>query len=364
MTMHPGSFTFLAITGKQGDFPYFLLQCPLRLVPRLLLFDEPELPADLRQVRSFDGALVTAMTDYLLAQPNDYVLAPLIATVNLPVTFEPLIAVNAEIGWLSVPLTAQLLIQAGQHQRAAIQTFLAQAPDRGHETIPVMLFSDPNFTRSASMYADLQRLGMHATQSQRILHEQSDLAAFVRQLIEAVPLFQERIELEKTTISNRSTALFTLSAVYQATQALLDIRKQDVISSEHAAIGRAFWHQLGTIIPSWAQLIKREVTPAYLREHYIHSHTVTLVAIGLAGQALIQAHPDAWQVRLQAMGTIDWSRSNTQLWEGRAMVRGRMSKARDSINLTAIAIKRLLGLTLTPQEHQLEISLLGLEHPA
>jgi DNA sulfur modification protein DndB len=360
MTMNPGSYSFLAITGKQGDFSYFLIQYPLRLVPRLLLFDEPEVPEPLRKVRSLDTGLVAAMINYLIAQPDHYVLAPLIATVNLPVSFEPITAAHPDLGLLTVPLNAQLLIQEGQHQRAAIQKFLAQAPAHGNETIPVMLFPDPDFARSSQIYTNLQRLAIHGTQSKRILHEQSDLAAFVRQLIEEVPLFQERIELEKTTISNRSTALFTLSAVYQATQALLNMRKQDLISSDQALIGREFWYQLGAIIPAWAQVIRREVTPSHLREHYIHAHTVTLVAIGLAGQALIQTHPDDWQVRLQTMGSIDWSRTNTQLWEGRALVRGRMSKARDSVSLTAVAIKRLLGLTISAQERELETTLLGL----
>ncbi|RRR72429.1 MAG: DGQHR domain-containing protein [Candidatus Viridilinea halotolerans] len=355
-----GNYSFLAISGKQGDFQYFIIQLPLRLVTRLLLFDEVEVPDTLRKIRSLDPALVETTTNYLMTQATDYVLAPLIATLHSHVVFTALTPEHCDIGWLSVPFTAPIIIQHGQYQRAALQQFLAQMPERGNDTLPVMLVPDPDFVRSTRLYADFQQMTTQGTLSQRVLYAHSDLAIFVRQLIANVPLFRDRIELEKTTISNRSTALFTLSAVYQATQALLHTRKDETITAEQALLGEQFWCQLGEIIPQWPQLIRNEVTPSYLRENYVHSHTVTLVAIALAGEALIQSHPDDWSKRLKMLGSIDWSRKNTRLWEGRVMMRGRMSKTRDSIKLTTIALKRVMGLTIAEQEHALEQDLLRL----
>jgi DNA sulfur modification protein DndB len=161
-------------------------------------------------------------------------------------------------------------------------------------------------------------------------------------------------ELEKTTISNRSTALFTLSAVYQATQALLNIDNKDVVSTECAKIAREFWRAIGSIIPEWRQIINREITASYLRQNYVHSHTVTLFAIGMAGHELLAHYPENWRERLMVLGDIDWSRDNKALWEGRAMVRGKMNKSRDSITLTVSALKKLLGLELTKREIELE----------
>jgi len=359
-TMNTGFYSFLSIAGRQGQFPYFLVQCPLRLVPRLFLFDETEIPASLRKLRSLDAGTVEEVAQYLIAQPDDYILAPLIATINCQVTFTSSMKDHPEIGQLTIPLTAQLIIQYGQHQRAAIQQFLIKAPEHGSDTVPVMLFPDPDLVRSPKLYTDLHQVSVQGSRSQRILHERSDLATFVRQLIDETPIFQDRVELEKTTISNRSTALFTLSAVYQATEALLHAKKGAFISSYQALIGQKFWLQLGEIIPEWGQVICREVTPSHLRVNYVHAHTVTLLAIGMAGHTLIQAHPDDWNERLQMLKGLDWSRGNAQLWEGRAMVRGRMSKSRDSINLTTIAIKRTIGLTISEQESEIESRLLGL----
>lgn len=91
-----------------------------------------------------------------------------------------------------------------------------------------------------------------------------------------------------------------------------------------------------------------------LRKNYIHAHGVALLTVGRAGHTLVETSPDDWPERLSALGSIDWSRNNTGLWEGRAMVRGRMSKGRDSVRLTANVLEQTLGLPLTEKEQSLQ----------
>jgi DNA sulfur modification protein DndB len=80
--------------------------------------------------------------------------------------------------------------------------------------------------------------------------------------------------------------------------------------------------QLGQVIPERRQAIQRQASSAQLRQQYVHVHSVSLLAIGMAGHALILAHPDDWQERLGVLGDLDWARSNVELWEGRAMLPG------------------------------------------
>lgn len=353
-------YSFLAIRGHQGDHDYYLTQCPLRLVPRIFLFNEADAPAALRQVRSLNTTRVAELARYLTAQPSSYVLAPLVAAVDCEIAFEPLVNDLPEIGQLRVPLTARLVIHDGQHRRAAIQRALTENPALGNDTVPVMLLPDPHLSRSSRLYAVLNQARGRRNLSQRVLHDQdSPLATLVRQLVEDVPLFQGLTELEKTTISNRSTALFTLSAIYQATQALLGVGRLDPISPAQAEIARRFWRELGQIIPQWQQVIRREVTAAHLRQRYVHAHSVILLAIGMAGHELITAYPEDWPERLRVLGELDWSRENKTMWEGRAVIRGRMSKARDSVLLTAVVLKRALGLSLSERERALDQQLEG-----
>lgn len=352
-------YTFPAIRGRQGTHDYYLIQCPLRLLSRLFLFDEAEVPATLRRIHTIDQLSVNGWVEYLTTRKDDYVLAPLIVIVDQTVLFESLGEELPEIGRVQLSMTAQLIVCDGQHRRAALDVVLARDAERGNDPISVMLIPDPQLVRAIDIYLDLHPTQIQPTRSRRVLHDHSALAALVRQLVDELPLFQGLTEREKTTISNRSTALFTLSAIYQATQALLAIGAKAPVSAEDATLAHDFWYALGEIIPEWRQAIKREMSAATLRQTYVHAHTVTLLAIGMAGRALITAHPADWQERIKVLGAVDWSRENRVLWEGRTMVRGKMSKTRDSINLTAIALKRVLGLAVTEREAGLERGLLG-----
>ena len=57
--------------------------------------------------------------------------------------------------------------------------------------------------------------------------------------------------------------------------------------------------------------------------------------------------------KLKRLSDIDWARANKD-WEGRAMIQGRMSKARNNVVLTSNYIKHALGMELLPHEQELE----------
>jgi DNA sulfur modification protein DndB len=81
-------------------------------------------------------------------------------------------------------------------------------------------------------------------------------------------------------------------------------------------------------------------------------HSVLLHAIGKAGAELVAQYPDDWQQRLRSLENVDWSRSNTDLWEGRAMVGGHLSKSRSHVLRTAILLKQIMGVHLTEGEQR------------
>jgi len=57
---------------------------------------------------------------------------------------------------------------------------------------------------------------------------------------------------------------------------------------------------------------------------------------------------------LKVFRTIDWSKANGKLWEGRAMVAGRLTKVQANVQLTANLLKGKLGVDLTEKEQELE----------
>ena len=163
--MHTGTYSFPALRLHQGEHTYYLIHCPLRLLPRLLLFDELEVPAPIRQAQWLDPAAVARWTRYLSAHQADYLLPPLIVSVDGALRFEPLTQDHPSNGQLHLALEARLLIRDGQHRRAAIQALLASASALADDTMPLMLIPDPQFSRAIALYRELHPSQVRATTS-------------------------------------------------------------------------------------------------------------------------------------------------------------------------------------------------------
>jgi len=89
-----------------------------------------------------------------------------------------------------------------------------------------------------------------------------------------------------------------------------------------------------------------------LRDSYVHAHGVVLHALGIVGQMITQ-RSEQWKADLRGIDQIDWLRSNS-IWHGSAIVQGKMSKSSESVAMTAVIIKRELGLSLNSDEITLQ----------
>ncbi|RLG24035.1 DNA sulfur modification protein DndB [Methanosarcinales archaeon] len=358
------TYTFPALRGIQAGREYYVAMCPLKLLPRIFLFDEAPVPPELRAQRTLNRARVPEIARYILENQHDYAFSAITAAIDGKVSFEPADMGDgtSDVGRLTVPMSARFVINDGQHRRAAIEKALEECPELGDETIAVVFYLDEDLRRSQQLFADLNKHAVRPTKSLGILYDRRDpLAGLARHLARNAKLFRGFTELEKTSISNRSIKLFTLSAIYQATGALLGKSKKDSINDDERELAIRFWDELVEVIPEWRLVIERKVSSAELRQDYVHAHAVTLHALGIAGHALMKAYPNDWPQRLQRLRRINWSRSNVEVWEGRAMSGGQMSKARRNVQATAILLKKTLGLNLTAAEQQAEVRLVSIK---
>jgi len=351
------TYTFPALKGIQAGKEYYVAMCPLKLLPKIFLFDEAPLPPELRAQRTLNLARIPDITHYILENRQDYAFSAITASVDGEVRFKPANTDDGagDVGFLIVPMSTRFVINDGQHRRAAIEEALEEQPDLGDETIAVVFFVDEGLRRSQQLFADLNKHAVRPTQSLGILYDYRDpLAVLACNLAERVFCFKGLTETGKTTISNRSVKLFTLSGIYQATVALLNKRKNEKVSEEDQDLAFRFWTELGHVIPQWELAANHKVSSAELRRDYVHAHSVVLHAFGLAGNSLVHEHSQDWQTYLFPLRNVDWRRSNTGTWEGRAMIGGQMSKVQQNVQLTANLLKVTLGLALTPEEAKLE----------
>lgn len=349
--------SFPAVRGVQAGRTFYIAMCPMKIIPKIFVFDEEEVPPELRAQRVLNRVRIPEIASYLVEHSKSYILSALTASVDAKVTFEPYgeAGLESSMGVLNVPMDARILINDGQHRRAAIEEAIKETPAIGQDNVPVLFFVDAGLARSQQMFADLNKYAIRPSTSLSTLYDHrdatSELARFVAHHSEA---FKGVTEMERNTISNRSTKLFTLSSIKHACRALLRKSQKDQVSEQEKALAKQFWDTVAANIPDWKRARNREVSTADLRQNYIHSHGVALHALGIVGAQLLSEKPNRWKPALSRLKQLDWSRSNNKLWEGRAMVRGRISKASTNVLLTAIAIKRRLGMTLSAEEKDLD----------
>jgi DNA sulfur modification protein DndB len=353
------TYTFPALKGIQAGREYYVAMCPLKLLPRIFIFDETSLPPQLRAQRSLNTARIPDIARYVLNNQRDYAFSAITASVDGDVRFEPgnMGDGTSDLGRLVISMSARFLINDGQHRRAAIEEVLKERPELGDETISVVFYLDADLRRSQQLFADLNQHAVRPTKSIGLLYDLRDpLANLTRNLVEKVAYFKGLTDLEKTTISNRSRKLFTLSGIHTATCALLGKSEKEAATSvvEDERLAVRFWTTLGRQITEWQSAVKHKVSSAELRKEYVHVHAVTLHALGIAGNALLKQYPKEWEKQLRLLRRVDWSRGNSKTWEGRAMIRGRMSKASQNVQLTANLLKKVMGVALSPDEARLE----------
>lgn len=352
----PFGLSFPAIKGIQAGREYYASMCPLRLLPRIFTFNEAELQPELRAQRQLNRGRLPELSRYITQNVESYVFSAITASIDGDVEFIPMQGADPDnrIGSLRVAMDARFIINDGQHRRGAIELALQERPELADETIAVVFFVDQGLKRCQQMFADLNRYAIRPSRSIGVLYDhRDDRADLVRLVVQRLPLLRDVVELEKTTLSPRSRRLFTLSALYTASGALLSGLPYET-PEERADVALKYWTAVTQQFTDWQRVKDGNLSAGEVRQDFIHSHGVVLHALGRVGNALLMNDSKNWQEPLGKLSTIDWHRSNHKLWEGRAMIGGRISKNQQHVALTTNAIKKALGVDLLPEEQIIE----------
>lgn len=330
--------------------------CPLRLIPIIFRLDDEDLSPELRAQRALNKGRLPALSKYILDNSDDYVFSALTASVDGNMQFDTFSAddIGFRTGQLRIAMDARFLINDGQHRRAAIELALRQNSDLGEETIAVVFFHDAGLARSQQMFADLNRHAVRPARSIGVLYDHRDAEAQVaRTLASRSVVFNGYVEIEKSNLSARSRKMFTLSALYYGTQALL--QGLELKPDEATELAQAYWETIDEALPEWSMVRERRLSAAEMRRDFIHSHGIALHALGRVGNSLLRDSTAVshWKNKLAPLKKVNWSRANSD-WEGRAIVGGRVSKSHQQVTLTVNYLRHHLGLGLSPEDQRVE----------
>lgn len=345
--------SFPVIRGLQSGREYYVAMWTLRMLRQISIFDEDELPPELRAQRTINRSRIPEIAGYILDNPDDYTFSALTVSIDSEVRFTALNG-QEKLGVLEVPMEARFIINDGQHRRASIIEALEQRPELAYETIAVVFFLDIGLERCQQMFADLNRYAIRPSRSLGLLYDhRNDKSKLAKLVVMKSEVFRDIVDMERSSLAKRSRKLFTLSAFYNACADLIDgLATGDL--TEDANTAREFWEAVAEQFPAWTQVRDGRMLSSEVREGYIHSHGIALQALAKVGNALLKESPKGWRKRLSVLNEIDWSRGNAKLWEGRAMIGGKISKVTTNVVLTTNAIKTALSLPLREDEQKVE----------
>lgn len=340
LSLNCASFVFPAVKGIQAKREYFTSMVPLEVIPKIFQFVDEELPPEIRAQRILNRARIPEIRDYILKNPDSYVFSSMTVSVDGGMEFIPLSQDEPFLGHITIAMSARFLINDGQHRQAAIAEAIKKNPELKKEHISVVFYRDEGLVRSQQMFSDLNRYAIRPTKSINILFNSREESAIIaKRVIDAVDVFRDMTEKEHTSVSNRSKALFTLSAICSGTEALL--KDLDLDLEEKSALAIHFWEQVSMHIPFWTAVKNGQAKSSDVRKNTICTLSITLNAIGAGGNQIIQRYPDTWENHLCHLAHIDWRKTNP-VWENLVFVHGKVATNRTSQRAMATYIENIM----------------------
>jgi len=324
-----GYFELPAAKGLQAGRPYYVAMCPLHLVAKFLTYSDSSLPSDMRVQRVLNKQRIPEMRDYVLHNRESYVFSALTASVDGELEFSASHK-NGTAGQLKIPVNSRIIINDGQHRRAAIEAALNDCPELRYEDISIVLYYDLGLKRSQQMFTDLNRYAIRPTKSLNILYDNRDaFSLMIKECIKKISMFDGRVENEKSSLSNRSKELFTLSGIFHSSKILL--RSLGLSDDEMKETTINFWNAVSCNMNDWYKAKNSVFTPEAFRKEYICAHAITLKALGEMGHSLILTCVDRmqWEVKLKFLQDINWKKESPDL-QGLVIVDGRISSSQNN----------------------------------
>lgn len=344
--------SFPAMQGAIGQRTYYACLMKLNAIPKMFTFrDWAEFTAEEREQRILNKKRVPEIAKYILDNEDGYLFASITASYKCDVDFTPLN--GSGLGMLSMEFEeANFVINDGQHRCAAIAAAIKENPALGEETISVLLFPYEDRERVQQMFSDLNRYVVKTSKSLDILFDKRDqLAKITLDVTEAVPAFKGFVDKDAVSLPIRSPKLFSLSALYDATEELLTQKMADGEKSSDAlvAVATEYWTAVSKAIPDWAKVKNGDLKALELRQESISSHAVVLRALGAVGADLMRDDPTGWKGRLLDLKEVDWSKKNAD-WEGVCIIANSVVSNRQARLATKAYIKLRLGLKMSDAE--------------
>ena len=338
-------YNFPAVRGVQAKREYYITMIPLSLLSKMFGNEDEYLLPEYRAQRNINESRIPEIRDYILNNLTSYCFSALSASIDGEFCFEQS-ELDENIGVLKIDMSAVLLINDGQHRKAAIEAALKEDSTLSSETISIVLFKDEGLKRSQQMFADLNKHAVKPSKSLSTLYDgRDDLSNAVKEVVSSISFLNKYVDKEHDTLGKYSSKLFTLSNFLRANQRII---KGNVIADGDRKFLIDYWTAVISNIPELTMLESKQLYKYSLKEEYVLTLSVLINALGRLGYAFYYEKLDLNLLR--KLSEIDWMRNNPE-WVGRVFnEHGKIIGKEDSIIKISNLIKTKLGIKLNKEE--------------
>lgn len=342
-------YRFPVVKGVQAGKQYFIAMVPLKMLSKLFPNEEEYVLPEHRAQRKLNEGRIPEIKDYILNNQDSYVFSALAASIDGSYKF--ISTDQTDLGILEVDMDARILINDGQHRKAAIVSAIKEEPELGDETISVVFYEDLGLSRSQQMFTDLNKHAVKTSNSLSELYDSRNIdAVATRRIVSEIPFLEKYVDKENDYIGINSSALFTLKVFSIANKKILGKRE---CNSDLEAFQLKYWKAVVKHMIPWQELENRSITKKELREQYIAVQAVIIKALGRVGNSLLE-NGDNIDETVTKLENINWRRSAT-IWKDRVISReGKIQTSNTAIILAANVIKKTLGLNLSEDDEYAE----------
>ena len=339
-------YSFPAVEGLQAQHEYYIAMVPMGLLSKLFCDSEEYLLPEYRAQRSINELRIPEIKDYILKNPTTYVFSALCASIDGAFRFVKS-NLDEHLGILQVDMNAIILINDGQHRRAAIEGAIKENPSLSFETIAIVFFKDEGLKRSQQMFADLNKHAVKSSKSLSTLYDDRDaLSNAVKHVVTSIPFLDKYIDKEHDSLGKYSSKLFTLSNFLRANQRIF--KKNTTITNYDTNFLVGYWRAIFGNIEEWALMDSKQLYKRSLKEDYILTLSVFINALRRLGSCIYN-DGISFEI-LSGLNSIDWLRSN-QNWKGRIFnEQGKIIGKEDCIIKICNFLKISLGIALSKEE--------------
>jgi DNA sulfur modification protein DndB len=356
-------FSFPAVQGVQASSSFYLASIPFKHLIRIFQFDVDVVPPEFRAQRQLNPVRAKKFGQYLLDNPDSFVIPALTATVSAEMTFQALNqpGTGNQLGLLKLPFDAIFNIIDGQHRRAGLEWALTHASDSitqhklASQSVSVSIFFDKGLRSSQQWFSDINGSTVKPSSSLSALYNQRDgFNVFIQEILNNLSQIKSMVDMENASVGSKSLKLWSLVGFSKFITLLTGINSRNIEQKVNDGNRREWITMISkfidglSAIPSWDALLKREISGYEARSELIIPHAVFLEALGIMGHLLIQSWENKlteWD-KLKKLTHVDINKQ-AACWENRCLVLGRLQKTSDGAKSTAALLCRIINIELS-----------------